>query len=81
MEEYVATCLTCQKANIEHQKPKELLQSMEIPDWKWDNITMDFIEGGLGQRNSQPKGPPTKVPNFGPKYTKKDPIEWYQKLH
>ncbi|GJY88223.1 putative reverse transcriptase domain-containing protein [Tanacetum coccineum] len=27
----------------EHQRPSGLLQQPEIPDWKWDNITMDFI--------------------------------------
>ncbi|GJR04053.1 putative reverse transcriptase domain-containing protein [Tanacetum coccineum] len=27
----------------EHQKPSGLLVQPEIPQWKWDNITMDFI--------------------------------------
>ncbi|GJW15959.1 hypothetical protein Tco_0020092 [Tanacetum coccineum] len=27
----------------EHQRPLGLLQQPEIPKWKWDNITMDFI--------------------------------------
>nr|GEY39704.1 hypothetical protein [Tanacetum cinerariifolium] len=27
----------------EHQKPSRLLQQPEIPKWKWENITMDFI--------------------------------------
>ncbi|GJV36310.1 putative reverse transcriptase domain-containing protein [Tanacetum coccineum] len=27
----------------EHQRPSGLLQQPEIPEWKWDNITMDFI--------------------------------------
>ncbi|GKA90846.1 putative reverse transcriptase domain-containing protein [Tanacetum coccineum] len=27
----------------EHQRPSELLQQPEIPEWKWDNITIDFI--------------------------------------
>ncbi|GKE28517.1 putative reverse transcriptase domain-containing protein, partial [Tanacetum coccineum] len=27
----------------EHQKPSGLLVQLEIPHWKWDNITMDFI--------------------------------------
>nr|GEW31643.1 reverse transcriptase domain-containing protein [Tanacetum cinerariifolium] len=27
----------------EHQKPSGLLVQHEIPQWKWDNITMDFI--------------------------------------
>nr|KYP60141.1 Transposon Ty3-G Gag-Pol polyprotein [Cajanus cajan] len=43
--EYVAACLTCQKAKVEHQKPSGLMQQIEIPKWKWDSITMDFIVG------------------------------------
>ncbi|GJU84458.1 reverse transcriptase domain-containing protein [Tanacetum coccineum] len=27
----------------EHQRPSGLLQQPEIPEWKWDKITMDFI--------------------------------------
>ncbi|GKB68110.1 putative reverse transcriptase domain-containing protein [Tanacetum coccineum] len=27
----------------EHQKPSGLLQQPEIPEWKWEKITMDFI--------------------------------------
>ncbi|GKC45926.1 putative reverse transcriptase domain-containing protein, partial [Tanacetum coccineum] len=27
----------------EHQRPSELLVQPEIPQWKWDNITMDFV--------------------------------------
>ncbi|GJW40136.1 putative reverse transcriptase domain-containing protein [Tanacetum coccineum] len=34
-------CHTMVKA--EHQKPFGLLVQPEIPQWKWDNITMDFI--------------------------------------
>ncbi|KAK7264749.1 hypothetical protein RJT34_32359 [Clitoria ternatea] len=41
--EYVAACLICQKVKVEHQKPPGMLQSMEIPEWKWDSITMDFV--------------------------------------
>ncbi|GJV04173.1 putative reverse transcriptase domain-containing protein [Tanacetum coccineum] len=28
---------------VEHQRPLGLLQQPQIPEWKWDNITMDFI--------------------------------------
>ncbi|GKA20645.1 putative reverse transcriptase domain-containing protein [Tanacetum coccineum] len=27
----------------EHQRPSELLVQPKIPEWKWDNITMDFV--------------------------------------
>nr|GEZ42309.1 putative reverse transcriptase domain-containing protein [Tanacetum cinerariifolium] len=36
-------CLTCLKVKAEHQKPSGLLIQPEIPQWKWDNITMDFV--------------------------------------
>ncbi|GKC42447.1 putative reverse transcriptase domain-containing protein [Tanacetum coccineum] len=28
---------------LKHQRPSGLLQQPEIPEWKWDRITMDFI--------------------------------------
>ncbi|GKB96200.1 putative reverse transcriptase domain-containing protein [Tanacetum coccineum] len=40
---YVSKCLTCSKEKAEHQRPSGLLQQPEIPEWKWDKITMDFI--------------------------------------
>ncbi|GJX75634.1 putative reverse transcriptase domain-containing protein [Tanacetum coccineum] len=40
---YVSKCLTCSKVKVEHHKPLGLLQQPEIPEWKWENITMDFI--------------------------------------
>ncbi|GKB41283.1 putative reverse transcriptase domain-containing protein [Tanacetum coccineum] len=40
---YVSKCLTCLMVKAEHQKPSGLLVQPEIPQWKWDNITMDFI--------------------------------------
>nr|GEX70261.1 putative reverse transcriptase domain-containing protein [Tanacetum cinerariifolium] len=40
---YVSKCLTCLKVKAEHQKPLGLLVQPKIPQWKWDNITMDFI--------------------------------------
>ncbi|GJS69966.1 putative reverse transcriptase domain-containing protein [Tanacetum coccineum] len=38
---YVSKCLTCLRVKFEHQKPSGLLVQPEIPQWKWDNITMD----------------------------------------
>ncbi|GJR60313.1 reverse transcriptase domain-containing protein [Tanacetum coccineum] len=40
---YVSKCLTCSKVKAEHQRPSGLLQQPEIPEWKWDKITMGFI--------------------------------------
>jgi hypothetical protein len=41
--EYVPRCDTCQRVKAEHQRPTGLLQSLEIPVWKWEDISMDFI--------------------------------------
>ncbi|GJS11120.1 putative reverse transcriptase domain-containing protein [Tanacetum coccineum] len=40
---YVSKCLTCVKVKAEHQKPSGLLQQPEIPVWKWERITMNFV--------------------------------------
>ncbi|GKE89286.1 putative reverse transcriptase domain-containing protein, partial [Tanacetum coccineum] len=40
---YVSKCLTCSKIKDEHQRPSDLLQQPEIPEWKWKRIAMDFI--------------------------------------
>ncbi|GJW76497.1 putative reverse transcriptase domain-containing protein [Tanacetum coccineum] len=40
---YVSKCLTYAKVKAEHQRPSGLLVQPAIPEWKWDNITMDFI--------------------------------------
>nr|GEU81420.1 hypothetical protein [Tanacetum cinerariifolium] len=40
---YVSKCLTCSKVKAEHQKPSGLLVQPEIPKWKWEKITMDFV--------------------------------------
>jgi len=41
--DFIAQCLVCQKAKIEHQRPGGTLQPLEIPQWKWDTISMDFV--------------------------------------
>nr|GEY13864.1 putative reverse transcriptase domain-containing protein [Tanacetum cinerariifolium] len=40
---YVSKCLTCTKVKAKHQRPLRLLVQPVIPEWKWDNIMMDFI--------------------------------------
>ncbi|GJU83088.1 putative reverse transcriptase domain-containing protein [Tanacetum coccineum] len=40
---YVSKCLTCAKVKAEHQRPSGLLVQPNIPEWKWENITMDFV--------------------------------------
>jgi len=41
--QFVSACLTCHKAKVEHQRPGGILQPLDIPVWKWDNIAMDFV--------------------------------------
>ena len=43
--EYLAHFLECQQVKVEHQNPVVLLQSLSIPEWKWETISMDFITG------------------------------------
>ncbi|GKE69764.1 putative reverse transcriptase domain-containing protein [Tanacetum coccineum] len=40
---YVSKWLTCAKVKAEHQRPSGLLVHPEIPEWKWNNIMMDFV--------------------------------------
>ncbi|GJU95667.1 putative reverse transcriptase domain-containing protein [Tanacetum coccineum] len=40
---YASKCLTCLKVKAEHQNLSGLLVQPEIPQWKCDNITMDFV--------------------------------------
>ena len=45
VSEIVTKCLVCQRVKVKHQVPSGLLQSIRIPEWKWDRITMDFVVG------------------------------------
>ena len=42
---HVEQCLTCQQVKAEHQRPAGTLQPLNIPQWKWEDITMDFVVG------------------------------------
>jgi hypothetical protein len=43
--EHVAICDSCQRIKAEHQRLAGLLQPLQIPQCKWDEIGMDFIVG------------------------------------
>ena len=43
--DFVSRCLVCQHVKAEHQKPASFHQQIEIPEWKWERITMDFVTG------------------------------------
>ena len=42
---FVAKCLTCQQVKVEHQKPAGMLQPLPLSEWKWEDVTMDFVSG------------------------------------
>ncbi|KAK1679753.1 hypothetical protein QYE76_040601 [Lolium multiflorum] len=42
---YIAKCDICQRVKGEHQRPAGLLQPLQILEWKWDSVGMDFITG------------------------------------
>jgi hypothetical protein len=43
--QYVALCDTCQRTKAKHQKPAGLPQPLLVPEWKWEEIVMDFVTG------------------------------------
>jgi hypothetical protein len=42
---YISECDTCRKVKADYMKPGGLLQLLSIPEWKWDDISMDFNVG------------------------------------
>ncbi|WVZ51931.1 hypothetical protein U9M48_003028 [Paspalum notatum var. saurae] len=42
---FVAQCGTCNRIKAEKKRPAGLLKPLDIPMWKWEKITMDFIVG------------------------------------
>jgi hypothetical protein len=42
---HVALCGICQRVKAEYQRPAGLLQPLKVPEWKWEEIGMDFIVG------------------------------------
>ena len=41
--DFVRRCLTCQQVKVEHQRSTGLLQPLEVAEWKWEHIMMDFV--------------------------------------
>jgi hypothetical protein len=42
---YLTYVGVCQQVKAEHKSMVGLLKSLEIPEWKWEHITMDFMVG------------------------------------
>ena len=43
VREYVMACDSCQRNKPTNQKPHGLLRSLDVPEKKWDSISMDLI--------------------------------------
>ena len=43
--EFVSRCIICQQVKAESKKPGGLLHPLEVPQWKWESISMDFVDG------------------------------------
>ena len=41
--DFVRRCLTCQEIKAKHQKLAGLLQPLEVAEWKWEHVTMNFV--------------------------------------
>ena len=41
--DFVRQCLTCQQVKVKHQRPTGLLQPLEVAEWNWEHVTMDFV--------------------------------------
>jgi hypothetical protein len=42
---YMAECDTCRWVKADHLRPVKFLHLLNIPAWKWEDISMDFIMG------------------------------------
>ena len=42
---FIAQCFVYHQVKAEHQRPGGKLQPLCILEWKWENITMDFVSG------------------------------------
>ena len=41
--DFVRQCLTCFQVKAEHHRLAGLLQPLEVAEWKWEHVTMDFV--------------------------------------
>ena len=42
---YVSECDIYRRVKASHLKPAGMLQPLDIPSWKWEDISIDFIVG------------------------------------
>ena len=41
--DFVRWCLTCHQVNTKYHKLAGILQPLEVAEWKWEHVTMDFV--------------------------------------
>ena len=41
--EFLSRCIECDQVKAEHQHLADLLQPLQIPNWKWEVISLDFV--------------------------------------
>ncbi|XP_073153517.1 uncharacterized protein [Henckelia pumila] len=41
--QFVSRCLVCQQVKADHRRSGGLMHSLEIPEWKWEHVTTDFV--------------------------------------
>ncbi|WVZ84572.1 hypothetical protein U9M48_031597 [Paspalum notatum var. saurae] len=42
---YVSECDVCKRVKADHLKPGVMLQPLNVPAWKWEDIHMDYVVG------------------------------------
>jgi hypothetical protein len=42
---YVSECDTCRRVKTDHLRPAGNLQTLSVPEWKWENICINFTVG------------------------------------
>ncbi|GFS34403.1 hypothetical protein Acr_00g0033850 [Actinidia rufa] len=43
--QFLSRCLTCQQIKAKHQRPAGTLQPLPVAEWKWEDVTTDFVIG------------------------------------
>ena len=43
--DFVSKCLVCWQVKASRQKPSSFFQPLSVLEWKWENVSMDFISG------------------------------------